>query len=121
MKKVAIIIVNWNGKDNTVNCLNSLKQADKHKNISVMTVVVDNGSADDSVAVIRKNHSGVMLLETGKNLGFTGGNNFGIKYALDRGTDYFWLLNNDTVVDKSVFTLVDAFKDNTVGIAGSKI
>ncbi|KKQ83490.1 MAG: Glycosyl transferase family 2, partial [Candidatus Woesebacteria bacterium GW2011_GWA1_38_8] len=61
------------------------------------------------------------LLKTGKNLGFTGGNNVGIRYALDHEADFVWLLNNDTFVDRNVLAFVSAFRDPTVGICGSKI
>jgi GT2 family glycosyltransferase len=96
MPKVAIIIVNWNGKADTLACLESLR-ADRHTNKHI--VVVDNGSADDSVAAIRERHPELTLVEAGKNLGFTGGNNLGIRQALAAGCNYVYLLNNDTTVE----------------------
>ena len=95
--KVSIIIVNWNGFQDTKECLESLKLL-IYKNFDI--IVVDNGSTDNSVENLKKNFSNIILLEAGKNLGFAGGNNFGIKYALEHGADYVLLLNNDTVVDK---------------------
>jgi hypothetical protein len=59
-------------------------------------IVVDNGSTDDSVARLRTAHPDILLLENAKNLGFAGGNNVGVRYALSQGPDYIWLLNNDT-------------------------
>ena len=62
----------------------------------LLIIVVDNGSVDDSIGRIKLAHPDIALLETGKNLGFAGGNNIGIRYALNRGADFVWLLNNDT-------------------------
>ena len=101
LPKVAIIIVNWNGKADTLECLASLSQ-DMYPNKQV--IMVDNGSADGSVAVIRAAYPSVTVLETGANLGFTGGNNVGINHALEQGTDYVFLLNNDTTVESDALT-----------------
>lgn len=118
--KVAVIIVNWNGKKDTEICLSSLEKIEKHA-VDFHVIVVDNGSADDSVASIRKKYPLVTVLPTGKNLGFTGGNNVGITYALAHRADFVWLLNNDTFVDSHVLDILSAFADPKVGICGSKI
>ena len=97
--KVSIIIVNWNGITDTIECLFSLEKL-AYDNFEV--IVVDNGSTDNSVSEIRKKFSNVTTLETGKNLGFAGGNNVGIRYALKNQADYILLLNNDTVVDSKL-------------------
>jgi GT2 family glycosyltransferase len=91
--RVACIVLNWNGGQDTVECLDALQQC-TYSDLTI--VVVDNGSTDDSVARIRAAHPGILLLESGKNLGFAGGNNIGIRYALAHGAEYIWLLNNDT-------------------------
>lgn len=114
------IIVNWNGKDDTLACLASLKKIRKEGN-TFSVIVVDNGSTNDSVDAIRKDHPWVTVLEAKKNLGFTGGNNFGIPYALEHGADLIWFLNNDTVVDLNVLSFAHVFQDPHVGAAGSKI
>lgn len=113
-------MVNWNGKDDTVVALSSLKKMDKYGN-DVSVIVVDNGSTNDSVSVITKSHPWVTLIETGKNLGFTGGNNIGIKAAIKEGADFVWLLNNDIIAHKNALRILDAFEHNNVGLAGSKI
>jgi GT2 family glycosyltransferase len=103
---LCIIIVNWNGKSDTLECLMSLR-TDTYT--SKQIIVVDNGSEDDSVDAIQAAFPEVTVLQTGKNLGFTGGNNFGIDYALERAADYICLLNNDTTVEPDALTnLVDA-------------
>lgn len=86
-----VIILNWNGKADTLTCLEAL--APQTPNI----VVVDNGSSDNSVAVIKKVFPDVKLIVTSKNLGYAGGNNVGIEYALGQGADLVLLLNNDTI------------------------
>lgn len=93
---IEIIILNWNGKADTLACLDSVRQID-YPNYKVM--VVDNGSTDDSVIAIRDTFPDIELVETGANLGYAGGNNFGIRIAMEREVDYVLLLNNDTVVD----------------------
>ena len=120
-KHVFVIILNWNGASDTCACLASLEKS-KVKSQKSKVIVVDNGSIDDSVATIRKNFPNVEVIETGKNLGFAGGNNIGIRRALEDGADFVWLLNNDTFVDtNALVSLVDAFKGDNVGVAGSKI
>lgn len=119
-KKVYIIVLNWNGKNDTLDCLKSLRSTD-YENYKI--IVVDNGSEDDSAAAVRKEFPDVEIVETGKNLGFAGGNNVGIEYAIKQGTDYVFLLNNDTTVDPAYLkTLVEAAeKYPQAGALGSKI
>jgi GT2 family glycosyltransferase len=120
MKHVSLVMVNWNGIKDTSVALDSIKKLNKHEMV-LDTIVVDNGSTDSSVVDLEKKYPWVHLVKTGKNLGFTGGNNVGISEALGRNAEYIWLLNNDTIVDKDALKLVDAFDDASVGIAGSKI
>ncbi len=94
--KVVILILNWNGKKDTLACLESLQAAKKMPKFA--TMVIDNGSTDDSIAAIRASFPQVPILETKENLGFAGGNNAGIRWALDKSFDWILLLNNDTVV-----------------------
>ena len=104
--KVSIIVLNWNGRDDTLECLRSVQRID-YPNFE--TIVVDNGSSDGSVAAMRAAFPQLRVLETGKNLGYAGGNNVGIRDALERGTDYVLLLNNDTIVDPALLReFVDA-------------
>jgi GT2 family glycosyltransferase len=93
---VSVVILNWNGKQDTLECLTSVMRMDYP---SVDVIVVDNGSIDGSAAAIRATFPDVTLLETGSNLGYAGGNNVGMRYAMEHGAQYVLLLNNDTVVD----------------------
>ncbi|MCK4891324.1 MAG: glycosyltransferase family 2 protein, partial [Candidatus Pacebacteria bacterium] len=101
-------------------CLKSLEKIN-YSNYKI--VVVDNGSEDDSVSAIKKQFSEVKIIENKKNLGFAGGNNVGIKYAIDSGADYVLLINNDTTVEEDFLSeLVEAGEsDEKIGILGSKI
>ncbi len=120
MKTVSIVIVNWNGKRDTGHCLSSLGKL-RRRGMKLHVVVVDNGSTDDSVKQLGKAFPKVTCITLNTNLGFTGGNNIGITYAMKYGSDYVWLLNNDTIVHPNALCLVDAFADEHVGISGSKI
>jgi GT2 family glycosyltransferase len=99
--RVAIIVVNWNGRAITLECLRSLA-ALTYSNTDL--IVVDNASSDGSADAIRAAYPNVLLLAMPENLRFAGGNNAGIREALARGADMVLLLNNDTVVDPDFLT-----------------
>jgi GT2 family glycosyltransferase len=117
---VSIIVLNYNGREDTLACIRSLEHL-MYPNAEV--IVVDNASSDGSAEAIRSAHPKVTLIETGANLGFTGGNNVGIRYALDHGADYVMLLNNDTVVAPDLIDqmvkIMEA--DKTIGVTGPTI
>ena len=118
--KVYVIVLNWNGWADTCRCLFSL-QCLSYSNFR--TVVIDNGSTDDSVGHIRTQFPDIELIEAGSNLGFAAGCNAGITRALAMGADYVWLLNNDTTVAPSALQeLVDKACSNPhIGAVGSAI
>lgn len=102
---VIVIVLNWNGAQDTLRCLDSLGRV-AYPRFEVL--VVDNGSTDGSVDLLRQAYQDVELLENHENLGYAGGNNVGIERAVARGADYVVLLNNDTVVDPGFLdTLVE--------------
>jgi len=94
---VVTIVLNWNGKEVIADCLNSLLASD-YPNLRV--IVVDNGSVDGSAEYLKAEFPSVELICSPTNLGFTGGNNLGIRRTLEEGADYVLLLNNDTVIDR---------------------
>jgi len=100
---VAIIVVNWNSYADTSQCLDSLKLLE-YRNFA--TIVVDNGSEDGSGQNLKRDFSEIIFLKNDKNLGFTGGNNTGIRYALKNSYEYILLLNNDTIVTELFLSLL---------------
>ncbi len=118
--RVAIIILNWNGLNDSLACLASLVQLDYP---AYEIIVVDNGSSDNSVATIQATYPQVTLIETGDNLGYVGGNNIGLEYSQTTRANYALLLNNDTEVDPNFLSLLVevAEADPTVGVVGPTI
>lgn len=101
MYKTAILVLNWNKPDLTLDSVNSILKINSRK-IDYQIVIIDNGSSDDSLAIFNKHyqtHPQVKIITTNSNLGFAGGNNFGIQYALKNNFDYILLINNDVLVD----------------------
>lgn len=119
--RVAVVLVNWNGAGDTLATLASLDRVVGAEALRV--IVVDNGSTDDSVARLRRERPGLELVETGKNLGFAGGNDVGIRTALE-APEVGWvlLLNTDVEVAPDFLApLIRACEDPDVGAAGPKI
>ena len=110
----AVILINWNGAADTIDCLESLDRAEGE----FFVVVADNGSTDNSVEVLAplcenlKNHP-IHLLKLDKNYGFAGGNNRAVKFAMKYNPESIMLLNNDTVVDSQfLLRLLDFSQKN---------
>lgn len=142
--RVAVVVLNWNGWKDTVACLESLLPS---LNRNAQVIVCDNASSDDSLARLQDWASGhvkggfvqygrsesqrggsvddpqLVMIQTGANLGFAGGNNVGIRYALARQHEYVWLLNNDTVVnERSLPALIERMQgDCSIGLCGSTL
>ena len=130
---VAVVLINWNGADDTLDTLASLGRAEPPAGGAIKTYLVDNGSTDDSVDRFRHARDTrddlppFELVETGENLGFAGGNRVGIRRAFeDPETEgelgWVLLLNTDVEVDRGFLPpLVEACRDPEVGAAGPKI
>lgn len=99
LPKIFIVVLNWNRPSDTLECLESLQKIDYPL---YEIIVVDNGSTDDSVSLIKNSYPSICLIETGENLGFAEGNNRGMAEALKKGAAYILLLNNDTVVHPQI-------------------
>ena len=110
-KKVFIILVNYNGVTDTLECIKSLESI-YYNNYEI--VVVDNDSTDNSLDILKekigyKHH----VISSNKNGGFAFGNNIGIRYALEKGADYVLLINNDTTVEPDFLDeLVNSMEKN---------
>jgi GT2 family glycosyltransferase len=118
-KKVHIILLNWNNEEDTLECIESLEEIN-YGNYKI--IIVDNGSETKSVLKIEKKYPEMKIIKNKENLGFAGGNNVGIKYAIEDGADYVLLLNNDTTVEEDFLEkLVEAGElDKENGLLGSK-
>lgn len=119
--KVFIIILNWNGWNLTKRCLDSLDNLN-YDNYKI--IVVDNGSKKLEKQKIKDSEKDFILVENQSNLGFAGGNNEGVKYALKKGADYVLLLNNDAICDDKNFLkkMIEIFEEEkNTGIIGPKI
>ena len=116
--KVSLIILNFKVKDLALKCLESVKKS----NYSELGIIlVDNGS-NDGIEEDIKELKGVDFIQTGKNLGYSGGNNIGIKRALKSGADYIFILNPDTTIEKDcIKNLVDGIEKYKAEITGPKI
>lgn len=95
LPRVVIIVLNWNGGDDTLACLESLAGI-SYPNHAVL--LADNGSRDDSVTRVQARFPQVEILLNGANLGYAGGNNRAIAHVLPQRPDFVLLLNNDVVV-----------------------
>ena len=97
---VYVIVLTFNVREASRRCLESLKTL-TYPNLNV--VVVDNASSDQTEEMVRSEFRNYAMVQTGDNLGYTGGNNRGIEFALNRGADYVVILNPDTVVVNGAF------------------
>lgn len=118
---IAVILVNFNNETDTIACVGSLKKI-TYQNYKIF--IVDNGSGEKSVEKLRPLGGGnIELIETGKNLGFSGGNNVAVKRALAENFDYILLLNNDTEVESDFLDELAAVAESgeKIGVVGPKI
>ena len=97
--RIVAVVLNWNGGDDTPRALASLA--------GIETICVDNGSTDGSDGEVERSFPAVELIRNGANLGFAGGNNAGIRRALDRGADWVLLVNNDAVAEPGIAAALD--------------
>jgi len=118
--KIAIVILNWNGYEDTSECIISLQNI-TYDNYKI--IIVDNGSRQDDFLLLKKNFPEIEVIRSESNLGFTGGNNLGIEYAMKMHPDCFLLLNNDTIVEPNfIQPLLDVFeKEKDAGITAPQI
>jgi GT2 family glycosyltransferase len=110
MTRVAVVVLTWNGREDTVACLQSLRGV-QWRDLDV--IVADNASEDGTEEAVRAGFPEVHVVQNGANLGFAEGNNRGIAAALERGADAVLILNNDTTVPSDLIaSLVDALADD---------
>ena len=111
---IAVILVNWKKYNLTSNCIDSLNKSN-YKNFKI--ILVDNEYSEKSLIELKNQHKDIVVFKEKNNLGFAGGNNIGIRYALENDYDYIMLLNNDTEVKENfILPLVERIeKDHFLG------
>ena len=116
MSKTAVVIPNLNGEDSISDCLDSLLEQ------TATIIVVENGSKDGSLDLLKSKYSSLNLIVNQVNLGFAGGVNQGIQKAIDEGFSYVALFNNDAVAEKDWLDNLETYMDKhpDVGIATCK-
>lgn len=97
--KLFVIVVTFKGKQWYDRCFQSLRESA----LPIETIVVDNASNDGTVEYIKQNYPEIILIESKENLGFGRANNMGMRYALDHGCDYVFLLNQDAWIEPDTF------------------
>jgi len=117
---VYVVILNWNLKDDTAECIDSVLRSDYPK---VRIIVVDNGSTDGSIEYLSSRFPEIHIIANEENRGFAEGNNIGIRHALQHGAEHVFILNNDTIVDGGLLRhLVQAAEsDPQIGAVGPVI
>ncbi len=121
LPKVFAITLNWNRKEDTASCIRSLRKM-SYPNFEI--VAIDNGSEDGSVAFLKQEFGDdIHIVANEKNLGYAEGFNSGINYAMEKGADYLFILNNDTKIDPEALTelVTVARRDETIGFVSGKV
>lgn len=101
-KPIALILLNWNTPEHTANCISSLKQYCDETLFDI--IVADNGSTDNSLAVLKALFPALIYIENKENLGFAEGNNRGLVYSIEKGYTYSLVMNTDTLVDEDLIS-----------------
>ena len=124
LPSIGIIVLNWKQPQLTAQTIKSLT-AIQTPTFSYHIYLVDNHSDDGSYQYLAKLFlpKNITLSQTSENLGFVGGNNFGISQALENNCDYVLIINNDVLVDPQflIHLVADAESDPTIGLVGPKI
>jgi GT2 family glycosyltransferase len=118
--RVAVVILNWQNATDTLDCLASVAKLNYD---NYQTIVVDNGSNDDSVVSIQTTFPEITLIALPENVGYAAGNNVGIHHGIDEGAEYVFVLNNDTLLASDMLQkLVVVLEENPqVGMVGPKM
>lgn len=118
--RVTAVVLNWCAESDSAACVSSLLESDYP---ALRVLLVDNGSPDGSGERLRARFAEIDFLQTGSNLGYTGGNNRGIEWAVARGADFVLLVNDDAVVERGcVSAMVGAARSgDDVGVVSPKI
>ena len=114
---VLAVIINWNGRDDLIECLCSIKKLNYPKD-KLEILVVDNGSIDGSIKAVARSYPDISVILNNKNIGYVKAVNQGIKHGLNTNTDYIWIFNNDvTVKENTLWELIKiGEQDKNIGV-----
>jgi GT2 family glycosyltransferase len=118
--RVVVVVLNWNGTDDTVACVRSLAALGDPR---LQVLVVDNGSRTPPDAALAAAGFDGPVVHVEQNHGYAGGNNVGIRWARERGADFVWVLNNDAEAQPGALDalLEAAARHPTAGALGSRV
>ncbi len=115
--KVVVSILNWNGFASTLRCLESLGQI---QHAPLLICITDNDSKEFDVTTINEQYEHVHIFQNTQNLGYAGGHFKALEFAQSVDAELFWMLNNDTVVERDTLeNLLNAYQINGLGVYGS--
>jgi GT2 family glycosyltransferase len=118
-RRVLVIVLDWNGAADTLRCLESLAAVEDP---AFDVLVIDNGSRHSVVPEVQRRFPSVRCIVVPVNLGYAGGNNVGLRVAIDEGYDYAYVLNNDTAVEPGALRAALEVADATgAGVVGGKV
>lgn len=121
MYKVICVVCNYNKQDFVVNCVKSIKEQSMD---SILTIVADNASTDDSVNQLRNSFGeSIIIVQNSENKGGSGGFNLGLREALSYESEYIMLIDNDVVLDKHAIEIMYNYMNthNEIGILGPTV
>ena len=123
MEYIYIIVLNYNNSKDTIECVDSLLNSEKQLLNCLKILIIDNGSSDNSYIVLKKyylENDFITICKTGENIGYAGGNNYGIRIAKNNNAKYIVILNNDTIAKTSfIYECIDALNsDKSLGVVG---
>lgn len=118
---VRVVVLTWNGRDDTLACVESIRALDYQR---FRLLVVDNASSDGTEAALRARHdTAVDYVRNAANLLYAGGMNVGLEWAMQEGSDFVLLMNNDTLVERGMLSalVARAAADPRIAAVGPKI
>ena len=115
-KSVAILLLNWNTPEHTINCILSVNKFCRADDFDI--IVADNGSTDDSLSILKNKFPELTIINNKTNLGFAEGNNKLLEYSIQNAYTYSLVLNNDTEVDEDFLSpLINHLENNPKTVA----
>ncbi|KPA09699.1 glycosyltransferase [Candidatus Magnetomorum sp. HK-1] len=122
MPIVTIVIINWNGKDHVLDCLDSISKLN-YPQERYRVLIIDNCSTDHSQELIKEAFPNYQMIINPRNYGCAEAENQGIKFSIEMGADFIWLLNNDVILhqDALIHLIEIAQSDNNIAVLGPAI